>query len=44
MSGMHTTRTAPLLVLLLAAACASPGAEVRPSAADFAFLEIRLKG
>ncbi len=35
-------RIAPVLLLL--AACAAPGQEVNPEAADFAFLEVRLKG
>jgi hypothetical protein len=37
-------RTAPVLLVLLAAACAAPGVDVRPAPSDFAFLEIRLKG
>ncbi len=35
-------RRAPLLLLLLAASCGTPGAEVRPMEGDFAFLEFKL--
>ena len=34
----------PLALLLLAAACGTPGQEVTPQAGDFAFVEARLKG
>lgn len=37
-------RTRHFASLLLLAACAAPGVELRPSADDFAFLEIRLRG
>ena len=33
-----------VVVLLLLAACGTPGAEVRPEAGDFAFIEVKLKG
>lgn len=35
-------RLLPLLTLL--AACGTPGAEVKPAAQDFAFIEVSLKG
>jgi hypothetical protein len=35
-------RCAPLLLVLLASACGTPGAEVRPMEGDFAFLEFKL--
>ena len=31
-------------ILMLAAACGTPGVEVAPAADDFAFLEVKLKG
>ena len=31
-------------LLVLAAACGTPGTEVLPGADDFAFLEVKLKG
>jgi hypothetical protein len=31
-------------VLLFLVACGTPGQEVKPDAADFAFLEVKLKG
>ena len=34
----------PLALLLLAAACGTPGVEVTPQPGDFAFLEVTLKG
>ena len=34
----------PLAILMLAAACGTPGGEVLPSADDFAFVEVKLKG
>ena len=34
----------PLALLLIAAACGTPGVEVTPGADDFAFLEVKLKG
>jgi hypothetical protein len=37
-------RKLPVAVLLLLAACGTPGGEVAPIAGDFAFLEVRLKG
>jgi hypothetical protein len=32
------------LLLLVLAACAAPGVELRPLADDFAFVEVRLRG
>lgn len=34
----------PLALLLLLAACGTPGTEVVPEAGDFALLEVKLKG
>lgn len=34
----------PLALLLVLAACGTPGPEVAPEASDFAFLEVKLKG
>ena len=33
-----------LALLMLAAACGTPGKEVVPEPGDFAFLEVKLKG
>lgn len=37
-------RRSTLLLTTMLAACAAPGVDLRPSADDFAFLEVRLRG